>query len=182
MVLGGSDNRRDVELYSPSGKCQHKLASMNHAGYEVVLSLVAGKILACGGDGNKMCWVYVVSTDGWATLGAEPNWHERHPGEAYQNRLYFASGNGYEKNFDILDPTNKTWSTWPEPPIQTGIGACLLAWRDTFLLIGGLFNKRGVQVTIIPTAFCDHFTKHLANFIIVNESKKLSSILVLLSS
>jgi hypothetical protein len=54
MVLGGSDKRRNVELYSPSGKCQHSLASLAQTGYEVVLSLVAGEILACGGDGNKV--------------------------------------------------------------------------------------------------------------------------------
>jgi len=93
-----------------------------------------------------MCWIYVASTDGWAALAAEPNWHERHPGGAYQDKLYFASGNG--NDFDIFDPATLTWSTWPEPPIQTGAGACLLVWRDSYFLIGGLFNQRGVQVLI----------------------------------
>ncbi len=75
MVLGGSDDKRDVELYSPNGKCQHRLQALSNTGYEVVLSLVSGEILACGGVDNRLCWIYVVATDEWRALTEEPNLH-----------------------------------------------------------------------------------------------------------
>jgi len=51
----------------------------------------------------------------------------------------------YALNPEVFDPINDNWSEWPLPLKPSGSYQCCLTWEDTFLLIGGENNKRGVQ-------------------------------------
>ncbi len=48
-------------------------------------------------------------------------------------------------NPEVFEPATNTWSTWPAPSIKTGDGPCMVAWKDSFLFIGGYSTRRGVQ-------------------------------------
>jgi len=55
--------------------------------------------------------------------------------------MYFTEA----QNPEVFDPVNKNWSKWPLPLKPSGSYQCSLTWKDTFLLIGGRSNIRGVQ-------------------------------------
>jgi hypothetical protein len=47
---------------------------------------------------------------------------------------------------EIFDTYNVNWSPWLTTGLKdSGNHQCLLAWKETILLIGGSLNKRGVQ-------------------------------------
>jgi len=47
---------------------------------------------------------------------------------------------------EIYDPELNTWTYWSPPPVGAGDRPCLVTWRDSFILIGGSSNPRGVQL------------------------------------
>jgi hypothetical protein len=49
------------------------------------------------------------------------------------------------ENPEVFDPIDKSWSQWPLPLKISGNEQCSLTWKDSFLLIGGQNNRRGVQ-------------------------------------
>jgi len=46
----------------------------------------------------------------------------------------------------VYDDITNTWSDWKTLLNKIGYGACLLVWRENFLLIGGSSNLKGVQM------------------------------------
>jgi hypothetical protein len=54
-LIAGGDGHAEVELYSPDGNCQHKLAPLPVASYKPVLAFIANMFLAYGGQGIKNC-------------------------------------------------------------------------------------------------------------------------------
>ncbi len=59
-----------------------------------------------------------------------------------KKKLYISD----DDNPVVFDPVSNSWSSWPAPSMKTGDGACLVAWKDTFLSFGGSLNRRVVQV------------------------------------
>lgn len=87
MLVGGynveEDLLSDVELYSPSGKCQGvRVADLPQARRGLVTAWVGGKVLACGGVngtlGLNLCWQYNPETNSWSETAPQHN--ERHFG------------------------------------------------------------------------------------------------------
>jgi hypothetical protein len=46
----------------------------------------------------------------------------------------------------VLDPSSKTWSSWPSPPNKSGHAPSMVGWKDCIILLGGKNNLRGVQI------------------------------------
>jgi hypothetical protein len=144
FVVGGSVHK-EVELYSPEGNCQHSLAQIPVSGsqsYEPVLAYIDDKILACAGyEPNKDCYLYHPNNDSWSIYSTSKFTHAYQPGEIYNDKIYIKD----DSNPEVFDPISNSWSSWLAPLKKTGDGACLVAQKDTFLLLGGLSNQRGVQ-------------------------------------
>jgi hypothetical protein len=134
-----------VELYSPDGHCQHNLAPITVSGsesYEPVLAYIDEKILACAGyEPNKNCYLYHPSNNSWENYSTSKFTHAYQPGESFNNKIYIKD----DSNPEVFDPISNTWSSWPAPLNKTGDGSCLVAWKDTFILIGGSSTRRGIQ-------------------------------------
>ncbi len=65
LIVGSSDQGPAVEVYSPDGKCQHRLADIPVGGAYLhlpTLAYIDGKILSCAGDavGNSTASVFLV--------------------------------------------------------------------------------------------------------------------------
>lgn len=139
FVVGG--NNKNVEVYSPDGKCQYNLAPIPNGAFEPILAYIDDRILACGGRGNKNCNLYHPSNDSWSVYSTSSFTHSEQPGEIYDGKIFIAD----DSNPEVFDPASKTWYTWTAPLYKTGGGPCLVAWKDIFILFGGFSNRRGVQ-------------------------------------
>jgi hypothetical protein len=62
-------------------------------------------------------------------------------GVVYDRNIYIVD----DSNPEVFNPSTSDWLTWPAPPNKSGNGPCLLAWKDSILLLGGELNRRGVQ-------------------------------------
>ena len=62
-------------------------------------------------------------------------------GVAYDKNIYIAD----DSNPEVFIPGTSSWLTWPAPQNSSGNGPCLVSWKDSLLLFGGDFNRRGVQ-------------------------------------
>jgi N-acetylneuraminic acid mutarotase len=143
FVVGGNVHK-EVELYSPEGNCQHSLAPIPVSGsesYEPVLAFTDEKILACGGSGNKNCYLYHTKNDSWSVYSTSSFTQNLQPGETFNEKIYITDGS----NPEVFDPASNSWSSWPKPIRKTGNGPCLVAWMDTFILLGGFSNRQGIQ-------------------------------------
>ncbi len=142
FVVGGNSNAEAAELYSPGGNCQHKLSSLPITMTEPVLAYIDKTILVYGGDSrNKNFYIYHQSNDSWSVYSTSTFTHDLQPGEIYNEKIYISD----DSNPEVFYPGSDTWSTWPTPKNTAGTGACLVAWKDTFFLIGGSSNQHGVQ-------------------------------------
>jgi hypothetical protein len=144
FVVGGNDHT-EVELYSPEGNCQHNLAPIPVSGlesHEPILAYIDDKILACAGfEPNKNCYLYHPNNDSWSIYSVSTFTHESQPGEIYNDKIYIKD----VSNPEVFDPVSYSWSSWPAPLNGTGEGSCLVAWKDTFILLGGSSSPRGLQ-------------------------------------
>jgi hypothetical protein len=66
LIVGSSDQGPAVEVYSPDGMCQHRLADIPVGGAYLhlpTLAYIDGKLLSCAGDavGNSTASVYLVT-------------------------------------------------------------------------------------------------------------------------
>ena len=52
---------------------------------------------------------------------------------------------------EIYNYATNTWSDWGTAPVQPGDQNCMVQWRDSFILLGGSGNPRGVQLYNITT-------------------------------
>ena len=79
----------------------------------------------------------------WTVYSEATFTHMDQSGAVYDNKIYITD----KSNPEVFDPINKSWSQWPVPLKTSGTYAyqCSLTWKDTFLLIGGETNERGVQ-------------------------------------
>jgi hypothetical protein len=109
--------------------------------YEPVLAYIDEKILACGGNSNKNCFHYHPRNDTWSVYSNSSFTHNLQPGEIFNDKIYIKD----DSNPEVFDPVSNSWSSWPAPLNKTGEGPCLVAWKDTFILLGGSLNPRGVQ-------------------------------------
>ncbi len=143
VLLAGGNGQSSVELYSPTGSCNYPLAPLptNGTNFGIILSYINQVIFACGGPYNKICWKYNVATNSWSQYTTSKFTHDYRPAAIYSNTLYFMD----DFNPEVFEPATNTWSTWPAPSIKTGDGPCMVAWKDSFLLIGGYTTRRGVQ-------------------------------------
>jgi len=67
----GDYKSREVEIYSPEGKCQHLLKNIESHGFlRPILAYIRGKILACGANPglNMRCWSYNTQANTWTTI------------------------------------------------------------------------------------------------------------------
>jgi len=143
FVVGGFGHK-EVELYSPDGTCQHSLAPFPVSGseyFEPVLAFMDEKILACGGRQNKNCFLYHSNNDTWADYSNSTCYHDEQPGEIFNGKLYIVD----DSNPEVFDPVSYSWSSWPTPLNKTELGPCLVAWKDTFILLGGYYDRRQIQ-------------------------------------
>jgi hypothetical protein len=109
--------------------------------YEPVLAYIDEKILACGGNAHNNCFHYHPRNDTWSVYSNSSFTHNLQPGEIFNDKIYIKD----DSNPEVFDPVANSWSSWPAPLNKTGDGACLVAWKDTFYLIGGYTDKRRVQ-------------------------------------
>ncbi len=109
--------------------------------YEPVLSHIDDKILACGGNGNKNCFLYHPRNDSWSVYSTSNFTQNLQPGETFNEKIYVTD----DSNPEVFDPISNSWSSWLAPLNKTGEGPCLVAWMDSFILLGGSSNKRGIQ-------------------------------------
>ncbi len=138
LVVGGRDD--SVELYSPTGNCNYKLAAFPVIAYNPVLVYVDEMIIAC--SGGKSCWEYNVKEDNWTVIVTAPFTHNYQPGVVYQEKVYVMD----EASPQVFDPSSKTWSSWPSPPNKSGFVPWMVGWKDSIILLGGTSNLRGVQI------------------------------------
>jgi hypothetical protein len=133
FVVGGNGNAgiQRVELYSPDGNCQHNLSSVPVELYEPVLSHIDDKIFACGGNGNKNCFLYQPKKDSWSVYSTSTFTHYKQPGQIFNDKIYISD----DENPEVLDPVTNFWSSWLAPLNKTEEGSCLVAWKDTFILL-----------------------------------------------
>ncbi len=138
LVVGGNDN--SVELYSPTGNCNRKLASFPVTSFNPVLVYVNEMIIAC--SGGKSCWEYKIKENYWSLIAKAPFAHNYQPGVVYQEKVYVMD----ESNPQVFDTSSKTWSSWPLPPKKSGTAPSMVGWKDCIILLGGTSNLRGVQI------------------------------------
>ncbi len=139
FVFGG--NNVDAEVFSPVGNCQIALPTIHEGALGPVLAYIHDMILACAGKRNKHCVLYNPTKATWSIFSTSNFTHDYQPGQIFNGKIYIAD----DKNPEVLDPVSKSWSSWPAPLNKTGEGPCLVAWKDTFILLGGSSNRRGVQ-------------------------------------
>jgi hypothetical protein len=138
LVVGGNDN--SVELYSPTGTCNQKLAVFPVTSNNPVLVYVNEMIIACAG--GKSCWEYKINENNWSVIATAPFTHSHQPGVVYQENVYVLDGSSPQ----VFDPFSKTWSSWPTPPKKSGPAPSMVGWKDCILLLGGYNNFRGIQI------------------------------------
>ena len=146
MVVGGFTNK--VELYSPNGKCQIQLAPLPNVQFRPSLLFNDGKIIACPSltTDTKNCWSYNISQNNWSTITSFNFDHYESPGILSDNKLYVVDGTQPE----VYDLRNNSWSVWPASTKLIGRTPCLIAWKDTILVIGGwiaygVSRREGIQ-------------------------------------
>jgi len=145
LVVGGQSSK-SVELYSPSGKCQHKLADIPIADnqfYTPSLAFINDKIIACPSFTNdtNICFEYKIQINAWTKLTSLSYYHLSSPGVVHNNKLYIID----DDNPEVYDFNNDSWSSWPTPSIKPGGYSSLISWRDSIIAFGGYNNKQGVQ-------------------------------------
>ncbi len=133
-------NGKNVELYSPTGTCNHKLAVFPSISTNPVLVYIDEMIIAC--SGGKSCWEYNITKDSWSVIATAPFSHNYQPGVVHQEKLYVMD----ESNPQVFDSSSKTWSSWPSPPKKSGNAPWMVGWMDSIILLGGGSNLRGVQI------------------------------------
>ncbi len=90
FILGGSSNV--VELYSPEGKCQHKLANFPISTQHLTPMFWKGQVFVCGGFSNTKCFQYDIETDAWNAISSiSTHDHSSFSGSSYQGKIYLAS-------------------------------------------------------------------------------------------
>ncbi len=147
LVVGGGYPHKEAELYSPDANCQHKLAPVpvSSEGFiDPVLAFIDNKILACGGYYTKNCFQYHPNNDSWSIFSISKFTHYRFPGEIFNGKWFLADCCEPE----VLDPVSNTWSSWPafvSYGSGTGVCSCLVAWQDTFILLGGQISLNDME-------------------------------------
>jgi len=134
------DHNKNIELYSPTGNCNHKLAAFPMSCFNNVLIYVDEMIISC--CGGESCWEYSAKENNWSVIATAPFSHNNQPGVVYQEKVYVMD----EPSPKVLDPSSKTWSSWPSPPNKSGHAPSMVGWKDCIILLGGKNNLRGVQI------------------------------------
>ena len=140
LVVGGFDSS-SVELYSPTGKCNHLLAPVPASGVKnPVLVYVDEMIIAC--QGGVACWQYDTLKNSWTEISPAPFEVNFQQGAAYQSKIYVHDA----QEPQVLDLESSTWSSWPSPIVDPGLSPCIVPWEDNIILFGGYDNLQGVQM------------------------------------
>ena len=75
-----------MEVYSPNGKCNYRLAPLPSAKRRnPVLVYANNQIIAC--SGGVACWEYHPLGDIWTTISTAPFTHNYQPGVVYQDKV-----------------------------------------------------------------------------------------------
>ena len=127
-------------MYSPTGKCNHKLKDFPENCQNPVLVQADNKIIAC--CISRYCWEYNTTTSIWSAIAPAPFPANRQPGVVYQQKVYIID----DERPQVFDPVSKTWSSWPSPPKKSGNAPSMVGWKDTIILLGGSSNRRGIQI------------------------------------
>ena len=53
-------------------------------------------------------------------------------GIIHQEKIYIADSSAAE----MYDPATGVWKSWPAPSLNMSLESCMVAWKDTFLLMG----------------------------------------------
>ena len=146
LVVGGQSTR-SVELYSPSGKCQHRIADIPIVGnqlYTPSLAFINDQIIACPSYTNdtNICFQYNIQSNTWSSLTSLSYYHLETSGVVHNKKLYIID----DTNPEVYDFNNNSWSSWPTPAIKTGGSPSIISWKDSIISFGGYKNKQGVQM------------------------------------
>jgi hypothetical protein len=133
-------NGKNVELYSPTGHCNHKLAPFPIDCNNPVLVYVDDMVIAC--SGGHYCWEYNEIQDNWSIIAKAQFAHNWQPGVVYQEKVYVMD----ESNPQVFNTSSKIWSSWPSPSKKSGEDPWMVGWKDSIILLGGTSNPRGVQI------------------------------------
>jgi hypothetical protein len=140
LVVGGFDSS-SVELYSPTGTCNHILTPVPAPGVKNPVLVYANEmIIAC--QGGVGCWEYDTFQNNWTVISTAPFATNFQQGTVFQSKLFVHDA----KNPQVLDLDSSTWSSWPSPPVDPGLSPCVVPWEDNILIFGGYDNLQGVQM------------------------------------
>jgi len=62
------------------------------------------------------------------------------PGVVHNDKIFIID----DVNPEVFDPKNNHWSQWPKP-IKKADYSCMISWKDSILVFGGISNEHGVQ-------------------------------------
>ena len=91
------------------------------------------------------CWSYDWNSDTWSNFSTGNNYHYGFPGASLDGKIYIA-GNDFGTAEEVFDPATNVWSSWPKPSTYHGIYSCLLAWKDSLVLLGGQWASKTVEM------------------------------------
>jgi hypothetical protein len=91
---------------------------------------------------SKDCWIFNPEENIWTIYSKANFTHNDMSGAVYENKIYLTD----PQHQEVYDPINDIWSQWPLPLRPVGEYSCILTRKDSFLLIGYPFNRRGVQM------------------------------------
>ena len=148
----GTSSTSSVFLYTPEGLCNYQLSSLPLATHTSAVAVLNGVITLCNGvmPDTKRCWKYIINTNEWTEIAPTPSHHPRQPAAAYNNKMYYLNTNVFGIS-EVFDPVKNTWNYWRSPPVDHGLHACMINWRDSMIVIGGTSNFKGVQLYNITT-------------------------------
>ena len=96
-LVVGDDNTASVEVYSPNGKCNYRLAPLPSARrHNPVLVYANHQIIAC--SGGVACWEYRPQEDSWTTISTAPFTHNYQPGVVLQDNVVTGSKANFFNN------------------------------------------------------------------------------------
>ena len=135
FIVGGWDETNSTAsafLYSPEGLCNYQLSPLPFATHASAIVSLNGVITLCNGHSpdTKKCWKYIIKTNEWAEIASTTYHHRWQPAAAYNNKMYYLNTNVFGIS-EVFDPVKNTWNYWRSPPVDHGLHACMINWRDS---------------------------------------------------
>ena len=133
--ISGGHTLTSVELFTPEGNCKPAIAPLLISMFGHLQYFRKNQIFACKGQTTHDCYVYTIANGSW-NLFSKPTTASA-PFNSYNDNIYFYP-------YYLLNLTSKLWLTWPSP--SASAGACVVTWKDSFIIFGGQGDYTGVQM------------------------------------